>query len=101
MQRLRRLREYLPGGGLRSCVIPAFPADKALLDGGEKIPFRPHCSSVSSGVVAQRFLTLAMDMRRRAWFTGLWKQSKTFDPPVSFTPIFSMLPSSQNPNDGY
>jgi hypothetical protein len=40
----------------------------------------------------QRLLTLAMDMRRRAWFTGLWEQSKTFDQPVSFIPFFSMPP---------
>jgi hypothetical protein len=40
----------------------------------------------------QRLLTLAMDMRRRAWFTGLWEQSKTFDYPVSFIPIFAMPP---------
>jgi hypothetical protein len=37
----------------------------------------------------QRLLTLAMDMRRRVWFTGLWEQSKTFDHPVQFIPIFS------------
>jgi len=43
----------------------------------------------------QRLLTLAMDMRRRAWFTGLWEQSKTFDRPVSFIPIFSIPPPEQ------
>ena len=45
----------------------------------------------------QRLLTLAMDMRRRAWFTGLWEQSKTFDRPVEFIPIFAMAPPSQIP----
>ena len=43
----------------------------------------------------QRLLTLAMDMRRRTWFTGLWEQSKTFDRPVEFTPIFAMPPPTQ------
>jgi hypothetical protein len=38
----------------------------------------------------QRILTMAMNMRRRAWFTGLWEQSKNFDHPVSFVPIFTM-----------
>ena len=42
----------------------------------------------------QKLLTLAMDMRRRAWFTGLWEQSKTFDHPVSFAPIFYLPPTS-------
>ena len=36
----------------------------------------------------QGFLTMAMNMRRRVWFTGLWEQSKTFDHPVVFSPIF-------------
>jgi hypothetical protein len=45
----------------------------------------------------QRLLTLAMDMRRRAWFTGLWEQSKNFDYPVSFTPIFALPPPKQYP----
>ena len=36
----------------------------------------------------QRLLALAMDMRRHAWLTGLWEQSKAFDYPVSFVPIF-------------
>jgi len=38
----------------------------------------------------QRLLTMAMDMRRRTWFAGLWEQSKAFDYPVSFTPIFNL-----------
>jgi hypothetical protein len=38
----------------------------------------------------QRLLTMAMNMRRRSWFSGLWEQSKFFDRPVSFVPIFSM-----------
>jgi hypothetical protein len=42
----------------------------------------------------QRLLTLAMDMRRRAWFSGLWEQSKTFDHPVYFVPVFSSNPLS-------
>jgi len=43
----------------------------------------------------QRLLTLAMDMRRRAWFAGLWEQSKTFDRPVEFIPIFALPAPSQ------
>ncbi|MCL2000408.1 MAG: IS1380 family transposase [Planctomycetes bacterium] len=38
----------------------------------------------------QKILTMAMNMRRRAWFSGLWEQSKNFDYPVSFAPIFIM-----------
>ena len=45
----------------------------------------------------QRLLTLAMDMRRRAWFTGLWEQSKTFDRPVSFVPILNLQTHSKVP----
>jgi hypothetical protein len=34
-------------------------------------------------------LKLAIAMRQREWFEGLWNQSKNFDLPVKFSPIFS------------
>ena len=46
----------------------------------------------------KRLLTLAMDMRKRAWFSGLWEQSKSFDQPVTFIPIFTMPPDALNQN---
>jgi Transposase DDE domain group 1 len=37
----------------------------------------------------KKILHLAVSMRQRQWFEGLWNQSKTFDLPVKFHPIFS------------
>jgi hypothetical protein len=34
-------------------------------------------------------LKLGIAMRQREWFEGLWNQSKNFDLPVKFSPIFS------------
>ena len=34
-------------------------------------------------------LKLAIAMRQREWFEGLWNQSKSFDLPVKFSSIFS------------
>jgi hypothetical protein len=34
-------------------------------------------------------LKLAIVMRQREWFEGLWDQSKSFDLPVKFSPVFS------------
>jgi hypothetical protein len=34
-------------------------------------------------------LKLALAMRQREWFTGLWDRSKTFELPVHFSPLFS------------
>lgn len=34
-------------------------------------------------------LKLAMAMRQREWFEGLWDQSKSFELPVKFVPVFS------------
>lgn len=34
-------------------------------------------------------LKLAVTMRQRQWFEGLWNQSKTFALPVKFSPVFS------------
>ena len=37
----------------------------------------------------KRIINLAITMRQREWFEGLWDKSKTFNLPVKFTPIFS------------
>jgi hypothetical protein len=34
-------------------------------------------------------LKLAIAMRQREWFEGLWDQSKSFDLPVKFSSVFS------------
>ncbi len=34
-------------------------------------------------------LKLALAMRKREWFTGLWDRSKTFEVPAHFSPVFS------------
>ena len=34
-------------------------------------------------------IKLAVAMRQRQWFEGVWNQSKSFDLPVKFSPIFS------------
>ena len=34
-------------------------------------------------------LKLALAMRQREWFTGLWDRSKTFTLPVHFSPVFT------------
>ncbi|MGH9959988.1 MAG: IS1380 family transposase [Pyrinomonadaceae bacterium] len=36
----------------------------------------------------KRILKLATAMRKREWISGLWTQSKRFDLPVIFTPVF-------------
>jgi hypothetical protein len=37
----------------------------------------------------RQIINLAVAMRQREWFDGLWDKSKTFTLPVKFTPIFS------------
>jgi hypothetical protein len=37
----------------------------------------------------KNILKLAVAMRQRQWFEGLWDQSKSFDLPVKFSPVFS------------
>jgi hypothetical protein len=37
----------------------------------------------------QDILKLALAMRQREWFTGLWDRSKTFELPVHCSPVFS------------
>lgn len=37
----------------------------------------------------KRVLKLAIAMRGRQWFEGLWNQSKSFELPVKFSPVFS------------
>lgn len=37
----------------------------------------------------KKIIKLAVAMRQRAWFEGLWDKSKTFILPVKFTPIFT------------
>ena len=34
-------------------------------------------------------LKLAIAMQRREWFKGLWDQSRTFNLPITFSPVFS------------
>jgi hypothetical protein len=34
-------------------------------------------------------LKLAVDMHHRVWFDGVWDKSKTFDLPVTFSPVFN------------
>lgn len=34
-------------------------------------------------------LKLAVAMRQRVWFEGVWNKSKSFDLPVTFTPVFA------------
>jgi hypothetical protein len=33
-------------------------------------------------------IKLTVSMRQRVWFDGVWDKSKSFDLPVSFTPVF-------------
>ncbi len=37
----------------------------------------------------KKIINLAVAMRQREWFDGLWDRSKTFTLPVKFTPVFS------------
>jgi hypothetical protein len=37
----------------------------------------------------KNIIKLAVAMRQRQWFEGVWNQSKSFDLPVTFSPIFS------------
>lgn len=37
----------------------------------------------------KKIINLAVAMRQREWFEGLWDRSRTFTLPVKFTPIFS------------
>jgi hypothetical protein len=37
----------------------------------------------------KKIINLAVAMRQREWFDGLWDRSKTFALPVKFTPIFT------------
>lgn len=41
----------------------------------------------------KQILKLALAMKRRAWFTGLWEQSASFTLPAEFSSIFGPAPS--------
>ena len=37
----------------------------------------------------KNYLNLVMDVRQRSWFEGVWDKTKTFDKPVTFSPVFT------------
>jgi hypothetical protein len=38
----------------------------------------------------RKIINLAVAMRQREWFNGLWDRSRKFTPPVKFTPYFRL-----------
>jgi hypothetical protein len=37
----------------------------------------------------KNYLNLVMDIKHRTWFEGVWDRTKTFDKPVTFSPVFT------------
>lgn len=37
----------------------------------------------------KNYLNLVMDVKHRTWFEGVWDRTKTFDKPVTFSPVFT------------
>ena len=51
------------------------------------------CSVAKAGYIGTEgrkdVLRLAVAMRQRQWFEGVWDKSKSFDLPVTFSPVFT------------